>query len=32
MEQIIMELMGDLEGMGYSREWRTKVLKGAMMG
>ena len=32
METVISEYMGNLEGMGYTPEWRTKVLKAAIIG
>ena len=27
-----MELMGELAGIGYTEEWRTRVLRSAMTG
>ena len=32
MEKILGDLLGNLEGMGYGEQWRTKVLRGAMTG
>ena len=32
MEEILLNLLDDLEAMGYTKEWREKVLRLAMVG
>ena len=32
MEEILIQLMDDLTAIGYTQEWKEKVLRAAMLG